>query len=541
MIFTQRTGEEAEGSGVHELTADSGPAGSNTSAQSEDSEKESSLSPARILSRFSLKLRLSLITGIVVALSVALMASALYFLISASLMSFGDSGLEKRADVMLERTKDPEFVDNLSDEFAKFRDYTANTRISYIPPGQQTSLGDDIPVHGAFERGSDGLDTVAFSEHGERIVAKRDSSGATVVIARDMERINYLVYVIGPILIVVVVLGILVAMVAGAVVARAGMQPIARLRQAADYVTRTNDLRPIEVVGKDELAQLTVSFNRMLQSLEKARLKQRQFVADAGHELKTPLTSMRTNIELLMMMEKDRSRAPISRQEREDLESDVMSQMSELSNLIGDLVDLTREDAVAGSMGTVELHEILETSLERVRRRRPDVEFQADIEPWNMDGDPLALGRATLNLFDNAAKWSPAQGTVYVSLNQVSENRALLRVDDSGPGIDPEEREKVFERFYRAAAARSMPGSGIGLAIVKAVVERHHGSIEISSSADGGARMDVLLPGKPGVIGQCPEEGAQGTAGAEETGAAEPAPTTSPRARAFVKRWFDRL
>ncbi|MGO2611442.1 hypothetical protein [Corynebacterium flavescens] len=88
MIFTQRTGEEAEGSGVHELTADSGPAGSNTSAQSEDSAKESSLSPARILSRFSLKLRLSLITGIVVALSVALMANELYFLISASLFSF---------------------------------------------------------------------------------------------------------------------------------------------------------------------------------------------------------------------------------------------------------------------------------------------------------------------------------------------------------------------------------------------------------------------------------------------------------------------
>lgn len=113
-------------------------------------------------------------------------------------------------------------------------------------------------------------------------------------------------------------------------------------------------------------------------------------------------------------------------------------------------------------------------------------------------GGPVCSGRATLNLMDNAAKWSPATGTVRVSMQQISEHEVRLRVDDSGPGIPPEEREKVFERFYRSAEARSMPGSGLGLAIVKSVIERHEGAIEIKESSDGGTRMEVTLPGYRG-------------------------------------------
>ena len=496
------------------------------------------LAPGRWFSRMSLKLRLSLVTGIVVALSVALIAGALYCLVSASLMSFADSTLEKRAGALLEKTEDPRFIANIDEELDDFRSYTAGTLVQ-VNPAAGRSLGDDIAFNEVLfrknaVRAGDGTETAIFTQDGSRVVVKREHNGASVLIARDMQRVDYLIYVIGPVLIVVVVLGILVAMVAGKVVARAGMYPIARLRHAADYVTRTNDLRPIEVVGEDELAQLTSAFNRMLQSLEQARIKQRQFVADAGHELKTPLTSMRTNIELLMMMEKDKSDTPISKQEREELEADVMSQMSELSNLIGDLVDPTREEVKECDAEDVELHETLENSLDRVRRRRPDVNFDLEIQPWIIEGDSLALGRATLNLIDNAAKWSPPQGTVRVSLTQVSRQQALLRIDDSGPGISLEEREKVFERFYRSAQSRSMPGSGIGLAIVKSVIERHHGSIAIHSSADGGARMDVLLPGVPA------EEGLHSQSRSDSEGATGP-PCSKGRRRAFVKRWFDRL
>ena len=170
---------------------------------------------------------------------------------------------------------------------------------------------------------------------------------------------------------------------------------------------------------------------------------------------------------------------------------------------------------------------MLATSLERARRRRPDVDFKIRIEPWIMEGDQFALGRATLNLMDNAAKWSPPQGTVRVSMRQISDYEMRLRVDDSGPGIPLEDREKVFERFYRSAEARSMPGSGLGLAIVKQVIERHEGTITVRESADGGTRMEVIFPGHPG-DGEVYED-----AGVDAGEAA------SERKEEFAKRWFN--
>ena len=282
------------------------------------------------------------------------------------------------------------------------------------------------------------------------------------------------------------------------------------------------------------MAQLTTSFNQMLEALQESRSQQSQFVADAGHELKTPLTSMRTNIELLMMLNRAGGGFGMSDEDRKDLEDDVMSQMNELSTLIGDLVDLAREDGNEREPEPVDLCEVMMASLERARRRRPDVEFLVRFIPWELDGDPFALGRATLNLMDNAAKWSPATGTVRVSMEQLSSHEVRLRFDDSGPGIAPEEREKVFERFYRSAEARSMPGSGLGLAIVKSVIERHDGTIKIRESNDGGTRMEVILPGKP-VPGEIyvdgladPHEGLPG-------GKDDP----SDRGEIFAQRWFN--
>ena len=138
--------------------------------------------------------------------------------------------------------------------------------------------------------------------------------------------------------------GVLVSILLGFFIANAGLRPLVRLQNAVDEIARTDDLRGIPVVGNDELARLTVSFNAMLKALRESRQRQSQFVADAGHELKTPLTSMRTNIELLMMSTRPDMPA-ISEQDRKDLERDVLAQMTEMSTLIGDLVDLAREES----------------------------------------------------------------------------------------------------------------------------------------------------------------------------------------------------
>jgi len=169
--------------------------------------------------------------------------------------------------------------------------------------------------------------------------------------------------------------------------------------------------------------------------------------------------------------------------------------------LVGDLVDLTREDAGGVVHEAIDMNELIDRCLERVRRRRNDIEFDVDVVGWQMYGDAAGLSRAVLNLLDNAAKWSPSGGRVGLRLRQVDSTHAELVVSDHGSGIPPEERGLVFERFYRSASARALPGSGLGLAIVEQVVVKHGGMIRIGDTVPGGqppgTSFYVLLPGRP--------------------------------------------
>jgi two-component system, OmpR family, sensor histidine kinase MprB len=302
------------------------------------------------------------------------------------------------------------------------------------------------------------------------------------------------------VLLIVGGVGVAVAAVAGGMVTQAGLRPVGRLTEAAERVARTDDLRPIPVFGSDELARLTEAFNLMLRALAESRERQTRLVADAGHELRTPLTSLRTNVELLMAA-MEPGAPPLPEQEMVDLRADVIAQIEELSTLVGDLVDLTRDDAGEVVHEPVDVSEIIDRCLERVRRRRNDIEFDVDVTPWQVYGDPAGLSRAVLNLMDNAAKWSPSGETVGVRLRQLDPSHAELVVSDHGPGIPAQERALVFERFFRSTAARAMAGSGLGLAIVKQVVLNHGGALRVEDTVPGGqppgTSIYVLLPGRP--------------------------------------------
>ena len=197
-------------------------------------------------------------------------------------------------------------------------------------------------------------------------------------------------------------------------VARAGLRPVQQLTEATERVAATGELRPIPVDGSDELARLTASFNDMLGALAASQEQQRRLVADAGHELRTPLTSMRTNLELLTAGRGPGRRRPES--DRAEILDDLQAQIAELSTLVGDLVELAREDAPQVVHEPVELTDVVARALERARRRAGDVEFTATLVPWTLIGDSTALERAVLNLLDNAAKWSPPGGTVRVQM-----------------------------------------------------------------------------------------------------------------------------
>jgi len=164
-------------------------------------------------------------------------------------------------------------------------------------------------------------------------------------------------------------------------------------------------------------------------------------------------------------------------------------------------VDLTRDDAGVPIHEPVLLSDVIDRSLERVRRRRNDIEFDVATTGWQVNGDEAGLSRAVLNLLDNAAKWSPPGGRVGVWLAQVDPFHAELVVSDQGPGIAPAERQLVFERFYRSTSARAMSGSGLGLAIVKQVVVKHGGTLRIDDAMPGGdppgTAFHMVLPGRP--------------------------------------------
>lgn len=475
--------------------------------------------------RMPLRWRLSLLTAGMVLLAMGAMSIVAYFTVSSSLTASMDRDLEEKADSLLARTIDPFFVNRLEEEISTFKSYNPDTRISISPAGWGPTYGDVIPVGGEFEESADGGAMSLRTVGNERVLAVTNQYGANVVLAQDMSDTHDLISSLGVVLLAISAAGVFIAIAAGMVTSSAGLRPVAQLQRALDRVTRTDELRPLEVEGNDELASLTRSFNAMMAALQDSRSRQTQLVADAGHELKTPLTSMRTNIELLMMLNQQGSQGGMSEEDRKDLERDVVAQMAELSTLIGDLVDLAREDAPEKMQETVDVQEVVETSLDRVRRRRPDVNFEVKTVPGTLVGDPFALGRAILNLMDNAAKWSPADGTVRTRLSAVDGHTFGLTIADSGPGIPAADRERVFERFYRSVSSRSMPGSGLGLSIVKKVIERHGGSIVVDESDDGGTLMRVTLPGEPADAGH-------GDTSATVAGA------KGERGQVFAERWF---
>ncbi|MCG7610390.1 MULTISPECIES: HAMP domain-containing sensor histidine kinase [Mycobacterium] len=481
--------------------------------------------PAAVLrntSSLSLRWRVMMLAMSMVAMVVVLMAVAVYAVVSRALYDDLDNQLHSRARLLIESG-------SLAADPGKAIEGTAYSDVNamLVIPGRSiytaNQQGQMLPLGKAEKDVISGelLMSLRTANH-QRVLAVHLANGSSLLISKSLAPTVQVLRRLGTVLLIVGGVGVAVAAMAGGAVARAGLRPVGRLTEAAERVARTDDLRPIPVVGSDELARLTEAFNMMLRALAESRERQSRLVSDAGHELRTPLTSLRTNVELLMASQAPGA-PPLPRDEMDGLQQDVIAQIEELSTLVGDLVDLTRDDAGDITPEPVDMSEVVDRSLERVRRRRNDIEFDVDVTGWQVFGDAPGLGRAVLNLLDNAAKWSPAGGRVGVRLHQVDPTHAELVVSDHGPGIPPQERALVFERFYRSDAARAMPGSGLGLAIVQQVVLKHGGALRIDETVPGGtppgASFHMVLPGQPIPAGEAthmPGAGGGYTVGAEK-------------------------
>jgi two-component system sensor histidine kinase MprB len=303
-------------------------------------------------------------------------------------------------------------------------------------------------------------------------------------LARSLEGADSVLDRLRIILALVVLGGVALAVALGRLVSRNVVAPIAQVTEAARHIAATEDLgRRIEVETHDEVGELAQHFNAMLDTLERSIAAQRQLVADASHELRTPITSLRTNIEVLAEAE------ALPPDERARLLADVEEQTTELGMLVADLIELARGDEPRRESEDVRLDDLVRESVARARRYAPGIRFDEELAPAVVEGTRERLARAVNNLLDNASKHSPPGGVVEVRVDIHG-----VRVRDHGTGVDPEDLPHLFDRFYRGASSRGRPGSGLGLAIVRQVAEQHGGSVRAANAPGGGAEFTLELP-----------------------------------------------
>ncbi len=291
----------------------------------------------------------------------------------------------------------------------------------------------------------------------------------------------------------VAICGVLLAVLLGWLVGRAALRPLNTLTDAVEDVAHTTDVsKRLDEGGVDELGRLRRAFNRLLAALERSRESQRMLMLDTTHELRTPLTSLRTNMEVARRIDE------LPPEERKVLVDDVLAQMDELTQLVGDMAELSRGELHEAPPEVIRFDQLVEecVSLATTHGRSREINFAVSTSPNCVMGRHDRLVRAVGNLLDNAIKWSPQGGEVEVTCREHT-----LWVRDHGPGINEQDLPHIFDRFYRAPAARPLPGSGLGLAIVAQVATEEGGTVNAGNAPDGGAYFTLSMPTPPGDAG----------------------------------------
>jgi two-component system, OmpR family, sensor histidine kinase MprB len=355
------------------------------------------------------------------------------------------------------------------------------------PPGESRALPvDSATLKLARSGGATHYTDATVDNVHLRVLAVRDADGGAAQVARPLTEVDRSLDRLLVVVIVVGLAGIALAALLGMLVARAALAPVARFTRRTEALTADPDpAHRLEVEGRDELARLARSFNTTLDALERSVQAQRQLVADASHELRTPIATLRANIQTLEQADR------LSPEDRESLRADILEELDSLTALVADVVELARGAGTPAMADDVALDRIVESAVHRARRRAPGLSFTERLEPTLVTASPEQVDRAVTNLLDNAIKWSPPGAEVEVTLRE-----GVLSVRDRGPGFKERDLPHVFDRFYRAADARRQPGSGLGLAIVRQAVEAHGGHAEAANDPRGGARLEVSF-GRP--------------------------------------------
>jgi two-component system, OmpR family, sensor histidine kinase MprB len=442
----------------------------------------------------TLRRRMTLIVALTVGGAILLASLVAYFAVRSELRGQVDEQFDMQVDAVAGEA--PAFAppagagaavlrlglgsDAAPAVFARFIDPSGEVLREFppaVPLPAPESIGDE-PVKSDVE--VDGEDV--------RVFTTPLPDGSVLQIGRSLEGVNQTLADLRSVLFLVVMGGAALGALGARLIANRMLAPVASLTDAAEHVSETEDLsKRIVVAGDDEVAALASRFNAMLARLEASRneldevhSEQRRLIADASHELRTPVTSLRTNIELI-------AGGRLPPEEVEGALADAVAQTEELGEVIGDLMDLARGEAPDAEAEPVRLDEVAAASVERARRHAPGVTFRLDAEETVVEGTPDRLARAINNLLDNAAEHADGSAV------EVTVAEGVVRVRDHGPGIDEAAAARLFDRFYRGPDARRRPGSGLGLAIVRQVAEAHGGTVTAANADGGGAVFSLHL------------------------------------------------
>lgn len=454
----------------------------------------------------SLRGRLALLTTGAVALAIVVSSVAAWVLIRASLLDQVDQRLrERRVDVetIAEDTRGlleegiaaTRVIGLLHSDAMTVQLIGPEGRVRQLGPEGQRFVFDPGTQALLEAAGEDELVTVALGSTRYRAMSIMLGDGDSLLrVFQPLEGVETTLTRIAWLLAAVAAAGVLSAALLGRATASAGLKPVDQLVAATEAVALTRDLGHRIRLGdqNDEIARLATSVNAMLSALEAARTQQRELVENAGHELRTPLATLRNDLGLLLRSEQDPDRR-LPAAERAALLADLDTEAEGLTELVNEVVNLARGEIELEPLVEDDLGDLVRRAVERSRRIDPAV--AVGITAGNTHGRvrPVALERAVANLVRNAVQASHTGGTVEVVLEE-REGSAVIEVSDRGPGIPDEEKPRIFDRFYRGAAARKRHGSGLGLAIVSQVTELHHGRVTVRHRPGGGSVFTLEIP-----------------------------------------------
>ncbi len=366
----------------------------------------------------------------------------------------------------------------------------AGLRQFVSPTGQACKSGDgtELPINArvkaiaAATRG-EYLTDMTVAGHHLRVLTTGVPQRGAIMVALPLADVDHALSHQLLLLVLIAAGGIALAALFGILVARTALAPIARFTRRTESIAASTDWlehERLEVAGSDELARLARTFNTTLDALERSVAAQRSLVADASHELRTPIASIRANLQLLRDEDLLSPRGPRGPAPRHD-------------------PGARRADSARQRRGRARARDQGRCRARRRARRcdrrrrcpahapaRAWAPIDAAVEPTLVRGEGERIARAVTNLLDNAAKWSPSGGLIEVELRD-----GTLTVRDHGPGFHEDDLPYVFDRFHRAKDARSKPGSGLGLAIVRQAAEAHGGFVEAGNAAGGGALLRI--------------------------------------------------